>query len=414
MSETTRFVPLEPLSLEGLDTDQAVLRLLSYAASLKASDLFLNTEEAGGSIFIRHLGILKPVAVVTRGEIIRYINFVKAMAGMALEQKMRPSDGRWVCTLENGVKIDLRVNTIPTVWGEDMAIRLLECEAGLLQLTNLGFHKRVVDDLLVLLSSPAGLFLVTGPAGAGKTTTLYACLHYLNDGTRKINTIEDPVELILPGIRQSEIRPKIDLDFPELLRSVLRQAPDVIMIGEIRDPVTAETAVHAANSGHLVFATLHAPVAAGAINSMLALGVNPHFLAASMLGALSQRLVRRLCDQCKVAYELTGATHTFEEVRRWLEPGQGEHIYSAKGCPACHFEGFIGRTGVGEIIRVTREIRTLIFERRPLREIRQQALRLGMLDLRRAALLKVAQGETSMEEVLRTIPAEHLLPEESD
>lgn len=414
MSEQARFVPVEPLSLEGLDVEQAVLRLISYAASLRASDLFVNTEETGGTILIRHLGILKPVASVTRAEVIRYINYVKAMAGMALEQKMRPADGRWVCTLENGVKIDLRVNTIPTLWGEDMAIRLLECEAGLLQLENLGFHKRVLDDLLVLISSPAGLFLVTGPAGAGKTTTLYACLHYLNDGTRKINTIEDPVELVLPGVRQSEIRPKIDLDFPELLRSVLRQAPDVIMIGEIRDPVTAETAVHAANSGHLVLATLHAPVAAGAINSMLALGVNPHFLAASLLGSLSQRLVRRLCDQCKIAYELTGATHTFEEIRRWLEPGQGEHIYSAKGCPACHYEGFVGRTGVGEIIRVTREIRTMIFERRPLREIRQQAIRQGMLDLRRAALLKVAQGETSMEEVLRTIPAEHLMPEEQE
>ncbi len=414
MSEEARFTPVEPLNLEGLDTDQAVLRVISYAASLRASDLFLNTEEASGTISLRHLGILKPVASVTRAEIIRYINHIKAMAGMPLDQKMRPADGRWVCTLEHGMKIDLRINTIPTLWGEDMAIRLLECEAGLLHLENLGFHRRVLDDLLLLLSSPAGLFLVTGPAGAGKTTTLYACLHYLNDGTRKINTIEDPVELVLPGIRQSEVRPKIDLDFPELLRSVLRQAPDVIMIGEIRDPVTAETAVHAANSGHLVFATLHAPVAAGAINSLLALGVNPHFLAASMLGALSQRLVRRLCDQCKVAYELTGASHTFEEVRRWLEPGQGEHIYSAKGCPACHFEGFVGRTGVGEIIRVTREIRALIFERRPLREIRQQAIRQGMLDLRRAALLKVAQGETSMEEVLRTIPAEHLLPEETD
>ncbi|MCS7236856.1 MAG: ATPase, T2SS/T4P/T4SS family, partial [Thermoguttaceae bacterium] len=294
MSEEGRFIPVEPVDLQGLDPDQAVLRLITYAASLRASDLFLNTEESAGTVLIRHLGILKSVASVSRAEIVRYINYVKAMAGMPLEQKMRPADGRWLCTLENGMKIDLRVNTIPTLWGEDMAIRLLECAAGLLELNNLGFHKRVLDDLLVLISSPAGLLLVTGPAGAGKTTTLYACLHYLNDGSRKINTIEDPVELVLPGVRQSEVRPKIDLDFPELLRGVLRQAPDVIMIGEIRDPVTAETAVHAANSGHLVLATLHAPIAAGAINSMLALGVNSHFLAASMLGSLSQRLVRRL------------------------------------------------------------------------------------------------------------------------
>jgi type II secretory ATPase GspE/PulE/Tfp pilus assembly ATPase PilB-like protein len=263
-----------------------------------------------------------------------------------------------------------------------------------------------------LLKRPSGLMLVTGPAGAGKTTTLYACLHYLNDGTRKINTIEDPVELALPGIHQSEVRPKIHLDFPELLRSVLRQAPDVIMVGEIRDPVTAETAVLAANSGHLVFATLHAPMAAGAINSMMALGANPHFLSTCLLGALSQRLVRRLCDHCKVAFDMSGSPHTFEDVREWLEPGQGEEIYSAPGCEQCHHEGFVGRTGVAEVLRVNRVIRQMIFEKRPTREIRQRAVEDGMLDLRRAALLKVAQGVTSTEEVVRTIPTEHLLPDD--
>jgi type II secretory ATPase GspE/PulE/Tfp pilus assembly ATPase PilB-like protein len=266
--------------------------------------------------------------------------------------------------------------------------------------------------LMSLLNRPSGLILVTGPAGAGKTTTLYACLKYLNDGSRKINTIEDPIELAMPGIRQSEVRPKIDLGFPELIRSVLRQAPDVIMLGEIRDPVTAETAVLAANSGHLVFATLHAPVAAGAINSMLALGANPHFLSACLLGVLSQRLVRRLCDECKVAFDLSGSPHTFDDVREWLEPGQGERIWSARGCEQCHFEGFTGRIGVAEVLRVSRAIREAIHERRSTREIRQKAVEEGMLDLRRSALLKVAQGITSTEEVIRTIPTEHLLPDQ--
>ncbi len=411
MSESVKLRPLETLDLSGMDIEQAVLRLVSHAVTLPASDVFLNADETSGTVSVRHLGVLKPLCPAKREEIHRYINHIKAVAGMAVDQKMRPLDGRWIYSLEDGKRIDLRINTIPTLWGEDMSIRILECDLGLLQVDKLGFHKKNLDDLIAMLNSPGGLFLVTGPAGAGKTTTLYACLNYLNDGTRKINTIEDPVELIIPGIRQSEVRPKIDLDFPELLRSVLRQAPDVIMVGEIRDPVTADTAVLAANSGHMVFATLHAAVAAGAIASLLALGVNPHFLASCLLGSMSQRLVRRLCDACKMAYDLSGSPQTFDDVRRWLEPGQGDQIYSACGCEKCHYEGFTGRTGVAEVLRVSQEIRQLVFEKRSTRAIRQKAIEQGMLDLRRSALMKVAQGITSTEEVVRTIPAEHLLPD---
>jgi len=348
---------------------------------------------------------------VSREEVDCFINHIKAVAGMALDQKFRPLDGRWVCTMADGKRVDLRINTIPTLWGESMAIRLLECDVELLELDNLGFHPSNLRTLSSLLNSPGGLILVTGPAGAGKTTTLYACLNYLNDGTRKINTIEDPVEYAMAGIDQSEVRPKIDLDFPELLRSVLRQSPDVSMIGEIRDPVTAETAILAANSGHIVFATLHAPTAAGAINSILALGVTPHFLASSLLGAVSQRLVRRLCDHCKIAIDVSGAPQTFDDIRKWLEPGQGEHIYSAPGCEHCRHEGFTGQLAVAEVLRVTREMRPLILEKRPTREIRDKAIQEGMMDLRCAALLRVAQGVTNTEEVVHTIPSEHLLPE---
>lgn len=397
--------------LGGLDVEQAVMRLIGHASDMPASDLFFSSNEKDAKISVRHLGILKPLLTVSRDEVTHFTNHIKAVSGMAVDQKLRPLDGRWVCTVEDGKKVDLRINTIPTLWGENMSIRLLECDLGLLELANLGFHSRNLKNLLTLLNSPSGLILMTGPAGAGKTTTLYACLNHLNDGTRKINTIEDPIEFAMPGIDQSEVRLRVDLDFPELLRSVLRQSPDVIMVGEIRDAVTADTAVLAANSGHLVFATLHAPVAAGAINSMLALGVNPHFLASSLLGAVSQRLVRRLCDNCKVAFDLSSSPHTFDDVRKWLEPGQGEHIYSAPGCEHCNHEGFTGRIGVAEVLRVSKDIRRLIYEKRPAQEIRERAVAEGMLDLRRAALVKVAQGVTSTEEVVRTIPAEHLLPE---
>ena len=204
------------------------------------------------------------------------------------------------------------------------------------------------------------------------------------------------------------MNPKVDVGFAELLRSVLRQSPDVIMIGEVRDPITAETAVRAANSGHLVLATLHAPVAAGAVQSMRSLGVHPHFLSSALLGVVAQRLVRTLCRNCLVSFDLGESPHSFEDVKPWLEAGEGEQIYGAKGCPTCHQSGFDGRAGVFEIMRMNRELRKLVADGKPTAEIRQQAINDGFLELRRSALLKVARGITSPEEILRAIPSEYL------
>jgi type II secretory ATPase GspE/PulE/Tfp pilus assembly ATPase PilB-like protein len=265
-----------------------------------------------------------------------------------------------------------------------------------------------LQQLVNLLSQPSGLLLVTGPTGSGKSTTLYACLHFLNNGQRKINTIEDPIEYSMDGIRQSQVNLRIGVDFPDLLRSVLRQSPDVIMIGEIRDPVTAETAVRAANSGHLVCATLHAPVAAAAIESMLSLGVHPHFLSTGLLGVLAQRLVRTLCEGCKLGLDLADAAPSFDEVRPWLSPGQGHAMYTATGCELCGKTGYTQRTGIFEVFSISPDIRRLIGERRASGEIERQAEREGLLDFRRAALVKIAQGATNIEEVLRAVPAEHL------
>ena len=412
MNEPSTDNALSAVDLSGLDAQQAVIKLVRHAVHLSASDVFFSACEYDARVSVRHMGRVKSLLTVTKDQLEHFVNHVKAVAGMAVDQKLRPLDGRWVGTTDDGKKLDLRISTIPTLWGENMSIRILRCDAGLLQLKNLGFHKRNLKALVSLINRPSGLILVTGPAGAGKTTTMYACLNYLNDGSRKIHTIEDPVEVAMPGVDQSEVRAKAGPDFPELLRSVVRQSPDVIMIGEIRDSTTAETAVLAANSGHLVFATLHAPASAGAINSMLALGVNPHFLASSLLGGVSQRLVLRLCDRCKIAFDLSDSPHTFNDVSQWLEPGQGKQMFAASGCEHCHQTGFSGRTAVGEVLRVSKDIRSLIFERRPREEIREKAGDEGMLDLRRSALLKVAQGITSTEEVMRTIPAEHLLPDD--
>jgi type II secretory ATPase GspE/PulE/Tfp pilus assembly ATPase PilB-like protein len=395
-------------ALDGLRADEAVIELVRNAAHLPASDLFFRQVEGGVAISARYLGLLRPVTQVTSGRGRHLINAVKANAGMDLAQRHRPLDGRWICTLEDEKKMDLRVSTIPSLYGEAMAIRLLDRSVGLLELSHLGLRQQDHDDLIDWLRCPSGLLLITGPTGAGKTTTTYACLHHLNDGSLEIHTIEDPIEYSIPGVCQSQVNPKIHLDFPELLRGVLRQSPDVIKIGEIRDPITAATAVRAANSGSLVLATLHAPTAPAAIDSMLALGVHPHFLATCLLGVVAQRLVRTLCDKCKTPVEMTGAPHLFDGVKPWLAPGEGQQVYTPFGCEHCHHEGYAARTGVFEMLRPSADIRQFVFEGRSTREIHDKAREDGMLNLRDSALIKVAQGITTTEEVVRAIPEEQL------
>lgn len=388
--------------------EQVVASLLDQAAQIRASDLFITTHEDRVAVMVRHLGTVRPLTTLAPDLGHRCISHIKVMSGMDVAEHRRPQDGRWVHDQDNDDRMDLRISVLPTLYGEDCAVRLLLRNAALLDLEELGLLRKQYNDLLAMLNSPSGLILVTGPTGVGKTTSLYACLRYLNNGERKINTIEDPIEYGIEGIRQSQINPKIHLDFPELLRSVLRQAPDVIMIGEIRDPTTAATVVHAANSGHLVLATLHSPMAAGAVQSMRAWGVNSYFLANSLLGIIGQRLVRTLCPQCRTPYTLPHAPPIFSEVEPWLEPGQGMSLFIAKGCPACHEAGYAARTGIFEVLPMNQELRRLISEGQSTMAIRNLAVREGMIQLRQAALLKVANGLTTAEEVVRAIPSDSL------
>ena len=418
----------------GLRPESAVAALVDHAARLGASDLFFSFNDNHVAVSVRHLGIVRLLTIITTEHGRRCTSHIKAMAGMDLAEQRRPLDGRWVREDDNfllgeqvgddddeddeprktilagpGVgRIDLRVSTIPTLHGEDMAIRLLVSTPQVVALDQLGMSRRELNELTAMLDIPGGLILVSGPTGSGKTTTLYACLRHLNNGERKIHTIEDPIEYAVPGLRQSQINPKADVGFPELLRSVLRQSPDVILIGEIRDAITAEIAIRAANSGHLVLASVHAPSAPGAVQSLLGLGANPHFLSSSLQGVVAQRLVRTLCASCKVAFELDDSPRTFDEFREWLEPGEGRALHGARGCHDCLQTGYSGRTGVFEVLRITRELRPLIALGRPTGELRDKALQAGLLDLRRAALLKVARGQTNAEEVLRAIPPEDL------
>jgi type II secretory ATPase GspE/PulE/Tfp pilus assembly ATPase PilB-like protein len=395
------------LDLTGKEPEDAVPALIEHAARLHVSDLFFNTNEDNVEVGARHLGLLRSISTLNLDVGRRCISYVKTMADMNISERRRPMDGRWLFSRRGSGRLDLRINTIPTLHGEDCTIRILDQEYRLLSIDQLGLDSLLYNQLARLLASPSGLLLVTGPTETGKSTTLYACLSHLNNGERKINTIEDPIEYSIKGIRQSQINTKIGLAFDELLRSVLRQAPDIIMIGEIRDPETAMTAVRAAASGHLVLSTLHAPVASAAIHSMLRLEVHPHLLSNSLLGVISQRLLRTLCPKCRLAFDMP-TPHVFDEVRHRLEPGQGEHLYGPMGCPECYMSGYGGRTGVFEMLRVGPEIRKLIDERANTAAIRLKAVEEGLIEFRQSALLKVAQGETSIEEVVRVLPSEYL------
>jgi len=286
--------------------EEVLISLVDFAADLGASDIFFSTNEHDVAVTVRHLGMIKFVTSMSRGAGIRCIAHIRAMSGMRFGEKRHPQDGRWMVRRSGGSAIDLRLNTMPTLYGECVAMRILKRDSTLQQLDALGLTNVQLGTLTNLLDRSSGLILVTGPTGSGKSTTMYACLHYLNSGTRKIHTIEDPIEYSVPGLHQTQLDEK-GASMAELLRGVVRQGPEVIMIGEVRDKASAETAVRAASSGQLVLATVHAPVAASAIQSMIGMGISPYFLCTSLSAVVGQRLVRTLDERTRIPIDLTGA-----------------------------------------------------------------------------------------------------------
>jgi general secretion pathway protein E len=395
--------------------EAAVAQLVRHAVELGASDIFFSATANHGLVQMRHLGIMRPLTILSHEQVRRCVAHVKARADMDTSERRRPQDGRWIFPIEHSAittGVDLRINAIPTLYGEDLAIRIVPHDQQHLVLDQLGMTTSQLEQYRSMIQSPGGLILITGPTGSGKSATLYSSLIRLNDGTRKINTIEDPIEYSVDGLRQSQVNPAINLGFSELLRSVLRQNPDVIMVGEIRDEETAKTVVHAANSGTLVFATLHAPAAPAAVQSLRNLGAHPHFLAASLRGVVSQRLVRTLCPHCRTTLDIGDAPFAFDEIRAQLTGSEGRTLYGATGCSKCNLTGYASRTGVFEVMPVTPAMRELVANAKSARELRDKAVAEGMLQFRQAALLKVARGQTTIEEVFRVIPSEHLLLED--
>ena len=410
MSDQTASSPFVTENLEESPPAEVVESILAEANRLHASDIYVLCQDGHVRLALRRQGRMQLLAMVSEKQGRQIANYIRAMAGIDIGDQLRAGDGRWAVDVpgdeDQPTSFDLRVNSIPTQFGMDVTCRLLRKDAQTLDIDKLGLLPKELGYLRAILASSSGLILVTGPTGSGKTTTLYACIRALNDGSRKINTIEDPIEYSVNGVCQSQVNERVGMDFPELLRNILRQAPDVILIGEVRDEDTAKTAVRAANSGHLVFATLHARTAAQAVQSLNAYDVNPFFLSSCLRGVIAQRLVRRLHEKTRLPFAIDGVEDVFADVRHLLEEDQGRNIYGPNPEDEEFPGGYDAQTGVFEVLLVDAEIRQLIANRAGAEELAKVAAARGLMDFRAGGLLRVARGVTSIEEVMRSLPVE--------
>ena len=370
-----------------------VNQVLQQALRIGASDIHLEPFEDSCAIRLRVDGVLRELTPPSRSLFVPIVSRFKILARMDIAEKRVPQDG--AIALKSGDKrVDLRVSTVPTVYGEKMVMRILDKGAIPIQLTGLGFDERQSKDLIESIQMPHGLMLVTGPTGSGKSTTLYACLNLLNEPDTNICTVEDPVEYKFKGMNQVQVKSQVGLTFAGALRAFLRQDPDVIMVGEVRDQETAQICLRAALTGHFVLSTIHTNDSLSAINRLQDMGIEPFLLASTLRVLEAQRLIRRLCKECKEPYECDAETargHGLEA---------GSTLYRPKGCDQCRGAGYRGRIGVFEVVRITSQMAALIQTRAPLPELRAAAREQGMKLLADSGMDKVRAGLTSLEEVL--------------
>ena len=380
---------------------QLVNLLVLRAIQMGASDIHLEPFEDAFRVRYRRDGILYEAESPPKGLQAAVLSRLKIMSRLDIAERRLPQDGRFRLKVQ-GHDIDFRVSTLPTLLGESMVIRILDREKVILDLSRLGFPARELKQFDELIHKPYGMLLVTGPTGSGKTTTLYGALEIINSPEKKIITIEDPVEYRLAGVTQMQVKSGIGLTFAKALRHIVRQDPDVVLVGEIRDRETAEIAVHAALTGHLVFSTLHTNDAAGAISRLLEMGVEDFLLASAVMGILAQRLVRLICPECRVPLPPDAVRIELERNQRTGLPAQEPvQLFVGQGCPACAHTGYWGRTGIYELLVVDETIRQLILNRAEAASIRQAAMSQGMQTMAEDGWAKVAQGLTTTQEVLR-------------
>jgi general secretion pathway protein E len=376
-----------------------VNRIIARAVELRASDIHLEAADAGLRLRYRIDGVLQEMEPPPAGLRAALVSRIKIMARLDIAERRLAQDGRLRLAVR-GRDVDFRVSTTPSIHGESAVLRILDRDRLALDFAALGFDDALLAGWQALLARPHGILLVTGPTGSGKTTTLYASLARLNTPEAKILTVEDPVEFTLAGVNQVQVKPQIGLTFASALRSFLRQDPDVLMIGEIRDLETAQIAIQAALTGHLVLSTVHTNDAASALTRLLDMGVEDYLLTSTITGILAQRLVRRLCPQCRAPYR-PGA-----ELRATLEgvavPADAV-LYQPAGCAACEGRGFNGRTMILELLPMSDAIRPMVLRQAEAREIRAQAIAEGMQPMLAHGLRKALAGVTTVEEVFRAV-----------
>lgn len=380
--------------------DMPVVKLINLiiyrAIKSKASDLHLDPDEGGLRIRFRIDGIMHDVARLPKTLIMGAVSRVKVMANMDVSEKRLPQDGRFQVKFKKSL-VDFRVSSIPTPFGEKIAIRVLDKSGLILDLNKMGFSPANLSRWLELIRRPEGLVLITGPTGSGKTSTLYATLSRISTPEKSVVTVEDPIEYNLPLVTQVQINEKAGLTFAVALRSIVRQNPDIIMVGEIRDIATAEISIRASMTGHLVFSTLHTSDAPVAINRLMDMGIEPYLVSTSISAVLAQRLVRVLCENCKAEEKKIDAP-TQELVERYNLNGP---IYKPIGCTKCSMTGYSGRTAINELLVMSPQLQELANRKAPHLELRRQALREGLISIRADGLSKVAAGITTIEEVVR-------------
>ena len=387
--------------------DQGVVQVVDwlwqYAFDQRASDIHLEPRREQGVIRFRIDGVLHPVYQMPMGVLNAMTARIKLLGRMDIIEKRRPQDGRIKTRNPRGDEIEMRISTLPTAFGEKMVMRIFDPDNAVKDLDALGFSSHDATRWEELVKRPHGIILVTGPTGSGKTTTLYSTLKRVATEEVNVSTVEDPIEMIEPAFNQTQVQPQLDFGFPQGLRALMRQDPDIIMVGEIRDQETAEMAVQAALTGHLVFSTLHTNDAPSAVTRMLELGVPAYLINATLLGVLAQRLVRTLCKQCRVRDEDTPREILCEFIKPWQING-GYKPYKPVGCVDCRMTGYMGRMGLYELLVVSEGFKARVVNDPSIDALRKQAVADGMRPLRLAGALRVAEGLTVMEEVLTSTP----------
>ncbi len=378
--------------------------IIQQAINDKASDIHIEPDEEVVRVRYRIDGILNELMKAPKTIQSELISRLKIMAQMDISEKRLPQDGRIKVKVQNK-SIDLRVSSLPTVFGEKIVIRILDKSRLSLTLDQVGFDEDLLKLFKTLSSAPNGIVLMTGPTGSGKTSTLYAAINFVKSPEINITTVEDPVEYLIPSINQVQVRSEIGLTFARTLRSILRQDPNVILIGEIRDFETAQIAIESALTGHLVFSTLHTNDAASAVTRLIEMGVEPYLVASAVIGVGGQRLVRKICPSCREMYEITDK----EDIEVLKENGfNTTKLYYGRGCLTCRKTGYAGRTAIHEIMTINDEIHGLILDSASARDIRQAAVKSGMRTMRVDGLQKAIKGVTTLKEVLRLTRGEEI------